>query len=74
MPVIIIESPNKVKKLVVISHMSVLPTVGHFKDLPQTGLGIDTQNNYSPTFVVSPDKKDILDKIKTACHGETASL
>ena len=71
MPVIIIESPNKVKKLAAISHMRVLSTVGHFKDLPQTGLGVDTQNNYSPTFVVSPDKKDILDKIKSACCGET---
>lgn len=70
MPVIIIESPNKVKKLTAISGMKVLATVGHFKDLPVKELGVDVQHNYMPDFRLVPEKKDILNRIKTACRGE----
>lgn len=70
MPVIVIESPNKVKKLAQISGMKVMATVGHFMDLPRDDMGIDLDNNYKPTFKLMDKKKEVQDKLKSMCKDE----
>ena len=67
-PIIVIESPNKVKKLREITGLATFATVGHFKDLPVDQLGVDLKT-YSPTFLVDKDKKGNIDKIKQAAKG-----
>jgi DNA topoisomerase-1 len=69
MPVIIIESPNKVKKIKQYSKMTVLATVGHFKDLPVKKMGVDL-DTYEPEFVVNSAKKKTVSTIKKACKDE----
>ncbi len=69
MPVIIIESPNKVKKIKQYSKMTVLATVGHFKDLPVKKMGVDL-DTYEPEFVVNSAKKKTVSAIKKACKDE----
>lgn len=38
--------------------------MGHIRDLPKGGDAIDVENNYEPTYEISPDKKDIIAKLK----------
>ncbi|MBP9687579.1 type I DNA topoisomerase, partial [Candidatus Woesebacteria bacterium] len=54
MNLIIVESPTKAKTLnrFLGSDYEVLATKGHIKDLPKSKLGVDTDNNFEPTFEV----------------------
>jgi DNA topoisomerase-1 len=73
MPIIIVESPNKIKKIREITGSQVYATVGHFADMPQNSLGINIET-YEPEFIINPDKKDNVDKIINACDGETVYI
>lgn len=67
--VIIVESPNKIKKIREITGAAVYATVGHFADLPGNEMGVDMQS-YEPHFIVNPDKMENVDKIINACAGQ----
>lgn len=63
---VIVESPNKVKKIQQIlnqvdqtHNFSVMATVGHLMDLNKAkgSLGIDLENDYQPDYVILSDKK-----------------
>lgn len=73
MPVIIVESPNKIKKIRSITGSQVFATVGHFADMPQNSMGLDMET-YEPEFIINPDKADNIDKIIAACEGETVYI
>ncbi len=63
---VIVESPAKAKTIegYLGKDFKVSSSMGHIRDLPK-GLGaIDVENNYEPTYEVSPDKKDIISKLK----------
>jgi DNA topoisomerase-1 len=64
MPLVIIESPNKIKKLTKIlgSNYKVMATVGHFLLLSKKNLGFD-QNSFEPDYYVDPQKQNILNNI-----------
>ena len=67
---IIIESPNKIKKLrSIVPEAKVVATVGHFKDLPSDEIAVDLAT-YEPTFIISPGKKDVAKKLRDAAKGE----
>ena len=66
---IIIESPNKVKKIKAITGANVMATIGHFKDLPGDEMGVDLET-YKPSFKVSAGKADMLKRLKAAAKGE----
>jgi DNA topoisomerase-1 len=34
-----------------------MASIGHIKDLPKSGLGVDIENNFEPTYEVIPDTK-----------------
>jgi len=38
--------------------------MGHIRDLPKGGDAIDIENDFEPTYEVSPDKKDVIQKLK----------
>lgn len=56
---VIVESPAKAKTInkYLGSDYKVLASVGHIKDLPSKGLGVDIENNFEPTYEVIPDSK-----------------
>ncbi len=56
---VIVESPAKAKTInkYLGSDYKVLASVGHIKDLPSKGLGVDIENNFEPTYEVIPDVK-----------------
>ena len=66
---IIIESPNKIKKIRQITGANVLATVGHFKDLPTDELAVDLET-YKPSFRIMEGKSEVIKKIKAAAKGE----
>lgn len=67
--IIIIESPNKIKKIRQITGATVLATVGHFKDLPVDEMAVNLET-YEPCFRVTEGKADVIRRIKVAAKGE----
>jgi DNA topoisomerase-1 len=65
---IIVESPTKIKTLKKFLGPGYLieSSVGHIRDLPQKGFGIDVEHDFEPEYSILPDKKDVIDKLKKA--------
>lgn len=69
--VIIIESPNKCKKIAQYSGIPTLATVGHFMGLPDKELGVDLSNDYAPAFRPT---SDMHKRLKDAARGKVVYL
>lgn len=56
---VIVESPAKAKTInkYLGADYTVLPSIGHIKDLPMKELGVDIENNFEPHYEVIPDTK-----------------
>lgn len=65
MPLVIIESPNKIKKLrsILGQNYDVVATVGHFMRLSKKDLGFDKET-FLPVYEVDPNKKDVVRNLK----------
>jgi DNA topoisomerase I len=63
---VIVESPAKAKTIegYLGKDYKVTSSMGHIRDLPKGGGAIDIENGYTPTYEISPDKKDIISKLK----------
>jgi DNA topoisomerase-1 len=68
MNLVIVESPTKAKKLknYLGSGYKIEASVGHIRDLPKSGLGVDTENNFEPTYEVNKDKTKVVTKLRQA--------
>lgn len=65
---IIVESPAKIKTLKKFlgSNYIIESSVGHIRDLPEKEFGIDIEHDFEPKYVMMPDKKEVIDKLKKA--------
>ncbi|MDR2539077.1 MAG: type I DNA topoisomerase [Chlamydiales bacterium] len=65
---IIVESPAKIKTLRKLLGSNYLfeSSLGHVRDLPQKGFGIDVENDFEPQYTIMSDKKDVIDRLKKA--------
>jgi DNA topoisomerase-1 len=70
---IIVESPTKAKKIQSILKVKTMSTVGHFKDLPDSQIGVDLAT-YEPTFVYHEKKANLPKELRAAARGETVML
>ncbi|HEX8059811.1 MAG TPA: type I DNA topoisomerase [Cyclobacteriaceae bacterium] len=63
---VIVESPAKAKTIegYLGKDFTVASSMGHVRDLPKGNGSIDLENNYEPTYEVSPDKKEVISKLK----------
>lgn len=63
---IIVESPAKIKSLKKFLGANFLfeSSVGHVRDLPEKEFGIDLEEDFEPTYVVMPDKAQVVSKLK----------
>jgi DNA topoisomerase-1 len=63
---VVVESPGKIKKISSIlgTDYIVKASFGHIMDLPQSGLGIDVDKDFEPTYAVIPKKKDTVADLK----------
>jgi DNA topoisomerase-1 len=68
---IIVESPAKTKTLkgFLGSDYQIEASMGHVRDLPENKLAIDIEKDFAPTYVVIPERKDIVAKLKTAAKS-----
>ncbi len=65
---IIVESPAKIKTLKKFLGPTYLfeSSLGHIRDLPRKEFGIDVEHNFEPKYIVMPEKKEVIDKLKKA--------
>lgn len=68
---IIVESPAKAKTIekYLGKEYQVVSSKGHIRDLATSGkggLGIDVENNFTPTYIVDKDKKETVKQLKKA--------
>lgn len=65
MPLVLIESPNKISKLKKIlgPNYVIMASVGHIMDLSKKNLGVEL-DTFDATYKINPDKKDIAKDIK----------
>ncbi len=65
---IIVESPAKIKTLKKFlgSGFTFASSVGHIRDLPTKGFGIDVEHDFEPQYVLLADKKEVISQLKKA--------
>ncbi len=65
---VIVESPAKARTIerYLGKDYSVKSSFGHIRDLPKKGLNIDIENNFEPTYEISPDKRKVVSELKKA--------
>ena len=68
---VIVESPSKSKTIekYLGSNYKVVSSKGHIRDLATTGkggLGIDIENEFTPSYVISQEKKDTVKELINA--------
>ena len=63
---VIVESPAKAKTIEKFlgNEYTVKSSYGHIRDLSKKNLGIDIENGFKPTYLISEDKKDIVNELK----------
>lgn len=63
---VIVESPAKAKTIegYLGKDFVVKSSFGHVRDLAKKGIAIDVENNFEPTYEVSPDKKALVAELK----------
>jgi len=74
---LIVESPAKAKTIekYLGKDFIVKSSIGHIRDLPEKGIGIDIEHDFAPDYVVSPDKKKVVSELKKlAKEAETVWL
>ena len=66
MNLVIVESPAKAKtiKKYLGDDFEVTSSQGHIRDLPTKEIGIDIDNNFTPKYIINPDKKRIVNDLK----------
>lgn len=65
---VIVESPAKAKTIAryLGGDYRVESSYGHLRDLPKNELGVDIENDFEPTYIVSPDKQKFANQLKAA--------
>lgn len=63
---VIVESPAKAKTIgkFLGKDFIVTSSMGHIRDLEKKSFGIDIQNKYTPSYIVSDDKKKVVSELK----------
>ncbi len=63
---VIVESPAKAKTIegYLGGDFKVTSSYGHVRDLPKDDTGVDIENGFKPTYLVSPDKKEVIAQLK----------
>lgn len=71
--IVIVESPAKSKTINKFLGKDYLVTssMGHIVDLPKERMGVDIKNSFKPEYVVIPERKKYLDKLKKEAKGKT---
>jgi DNA topoisomerase-1 len=63
---VLVESPAKAKTIqkFVDSKTKVMATYGHIRDLPKSTLGVDTEDNFTPKYVIPKKASPVVKELK----------
>ncbi len=66
--VVIVESPTKARTIekYLGRDFAVISTMGHVRDLPKHRFGVNIQEGFVPTYEPLPERKESLNKLRTA--------
>ncbi|OQB00656.1 MAG: DNA topoisomerase 1 [Chloroflexi bacterium ADurb.Bin222] len=65
---IIVESPAKTRtiKTYLGDQYEIMASMGHVRDLPENGLGVDVEHAFEPEYVTIKDKSETLSRLRKA--------
>lgn len=68
---VIVESPAKARTLgkYLGRGYTVMASMGHVRDLPKSTLGVDVDDNFTPTYLVPRDKTKLIKDLKAGVQG-----
>ena len=71
---VVVESPAKAKTIrgILGPGYRVLASMGHVRDLPRKGLGIDVERGFRPRWVTAPKKRKTVQALREAAAGSSA--
>jgi DNA topoisomerase-1 len=77
MRLVIVESPTKAKTISKFlgSGFDVVSSLGHVRDLPKSGLGVDLEKNFEPSYVIpTKARKTVTDLKKRVAKADSVVL
>ncbi len=71
---VIVESPGKINKIqkVLGNDYVVKASIGHIRDLDESGLSIDIEDGFKPQYVIPADKKKVVADLKKSAKEASA--
>ncbi len=71
---VIVESPAKARTIerYLGKDFKVAASMGHVRDLPRRGLGVDIEHDFRPTYRILHGKKKVIDQLKKAVRRALA--
>ncbi len=68
---VIVESPGKISKIqkALGDNYMVKASIGHIRDLDESGLSIDIEDGFRPQYVIPADKKKVVADLKKAAKA-----
>jgi DNA topoisomerase I len=71
---VIVESPAKAKTInkYLGANYTVKASMGHVLDLPKKDLGVDLEDNFKPTYITIPGRKEVIGQLKSAAQKAEA--
>ncbi len=68
---VIVESPGKIDKIkkALGDNYEVKASIGHIRDLDESGLSIDIENGFAPQYVIPAEKKKVVADLKKAAKA-----
>jgi DNA topoisomerase I len=72
---VIVESPTKARTLAKFlgDQYQIEASMGHVRDLPRSDIGVDTENNFEPRYIIPKDKSKRINQLKKTL-GEAKTL
>jgi len=66
MKLVIVESPTKAKTIAkfIGSEYKIESSYGHVRDLPKSTLGVDTENNFEPRYIIPSKQRKVVAHLK----------
>ena len=68
---VIVESPRKARTITRIlgDDYKIMASMGHIRDLPEKGLGVDIDNHFKPTYQLSDSRKNVIRDLTKAVQN-----
>ncbi|HEU5329106.1 MAG TPA: type I DNA topoisomerase [Thermomicrobiales bacterium] len=68
---VIVESPSKAKTIAKYlgPGYRVQASMGHVRDLPKSKLGVDVEHDFTPQYLISKDKTQVVKDLKSSVQG-----